>query len=87
MLDYNDKDYSSYHAKRPMIVFNTDAVNLKSVTETNPEIVNQLYRKYNAQRIRKEVTANTIGYVNKQSNKTLSECNAYIKKRRDSYLS
>lgn len=87
LLDYNDKDYSSYHAKRPMIVFNTDAVNLKSVTETNPEIVNQLYRKYNAQRIRKEVTANTIGYVNKQSNKTLSECNAYIKKRRDSYLS
>ena len=39
LLDYNDKDYSSYHAKRPMIIFDTDSVKLKAVTETNPEIV------------------------------------------------
>lgn len=87
LLDYNDKDYSSYHAKRPMIVFNTDAVTLKSVTETNPKVVNQLYRKYNAQRIRKEITANTLGYVTKQSNRKLSECQAYVKRRRNEYLS
>lgn len=37
LLDYNDKDYSSYHAKRPMIVFDTDSVKLRSVTETNPK--------------------------------------------------
>lgn len=37
LLDYNDKDYSSYHAKRPMIVFDTDSVRLQSVTETQSE--------------------------------------------------
>lgn len=86
LLDYNDQQYSSYHAKRPMIVFNTDAVTLKSVSQTNPKVVDQLYRKYNRERIRKEITANTIGYVTKSGSKTLSECSAYVKRHRDNYL-
>lgn len=49
LLDYNDKEYSSYHAKRPMIVFDTDSVKLQSVTETNPKVVDRLYRRYNAE--------------------------------------
>ena len=60
LLDYNDREYSSYHAKRPMIIFDTDSVKLQSVSETNPKIVNKLYRKYNAERLRKEISANTI---------------------------
>lgn len=48
LLDYNDKEYSSYHAKRPMIVFDTDSVRLQSVSQTNPKVVNKLYKKYNA---------------------------------------
>ena len=87
LLDYNDKDYSSYHAKRPMIIFDTDSVKLKAVTETNPEIVNKMYKKYNAERIRKEMVANTIGYVNKLGNKTVSECYSYTKRKMDDYLS
>ena len=87
LLDYNDKDYSSYHAKRPMIIFDTDSVKLKAVTETNPEIVNKMYKKYNAERIRKEMVANTIGYVNKLGNKTVSECYSYTKRKMDAYLS
>lgn len=86
LLDYNDKDYSSYHAKRPMIVFDTDSVRLQSVTETNPKVVDSLYRKYNAERIRKEITANTLGYVSKLGNKTVSECNAYVRSRTNDYL-
>lgn len=87
LLDYNDKDYSSYHAKRPMIVFDTDSVKLQSVAETNPKVVEKMYVKYNAERIMKEVGANTIGYVGKLGKKTVSECESYVKRKTDSYLS
>lgn len=86
LLDYNDKDYSSYHAKRPMIVFDTDSVRLQSVTEANPKVVDRLYKKYNAERIAKEVGANTVGFVGKLGRKTVSECDAYMNKKMDKYL-
>lgn len=86
LLDYNDKDYSSYHAKRPMIVFDVDSVKLQSVTETNPKVVDKLYKKYNAERIRKEATASTLGVVSKWSSKTVSECSSYVNRRMDEYL-
>lgn len=87
LLDYNDKQYSSYHAKRPMIVFDTDSVKLQSVTETNPEVVNKLYRKYNTERIAKETVASTVGIVTKLGDKTVSECNSYVNRRMQDYLS
>lgn len=87
LLDYNDKDYSSYHAKRPMIVFDTDSVKLQSVAEANPKVVEKMYVKYNTERIMKEVGANTIGYVGKLGKKTVSECESYVKRKTDSYLS
>ena len=87
LLDYNDKSYSSYHAKRPMIVFDTDSVNLKAVTETNPKVVNQLYKKYNRQRIVKEIPANTVGYVTKYGTKSVSDCYSYVTRKRTDYLS
>ena len=86
LLDYNDKEFSSYHAKRPMIVFDMDSVKLQSVTETNPKIVNRLYTRYNAERISKEVLANTIGYVSKLGNKSLSECEAFVNNKLNNYL-
>lgn len=87
LLDYNDKEYSSYHAKRPMIVFDTDSVKLQSVTETNPKVVDRLYRRYNAERMAKEVSANTLGYVSKFVTKSLSECNSYVRRKTERYLS
>ena len=86
LLDYNDKDYSSYHAKRPMIVFDTDSVKLQSVTETNPKVVDKLYRKYNAERIAKETIASTLGVVTKMGSKTVSECHSYVNSKMDDYL-
>lgn len=86
LLDYNDKEYSSYHAKRPMIVFDTDSVKLESVTETNPKVVNKLYTKYNAERLRKEISAETIGLVEKMTVKTVSECHSYVNSKLDDYL-
>lgn len=86
LLDYNDKEYSSYHAKRPMIVFDTDSVKLQSVTETNPKVVDKMYKKYNTERIIKEIGAETIGLVTKFGTKTVSECYSYIDTKTDEYL-
>ena len=86
LLDYNDKEFSSYHAKRPMIVFDVDSVRLKSVAEANPKVVDRLYKRYNAERIGKEVIAETVGLVGKFSKKTLSECSSYLDKRVEDYL-
>lgn len=87
LLDYNDKEYSSYKAKRPMIIFDMDSVKLQSVTEANPRIVYKLYQKYNSERIVKEIGANTIGFVSKLGTKTVSECSSYLNRKLDEYLS
>lgn len=86
LLDYNDKEYSSYHAKRPVIVFDTDSVRLQSVTATDPKVVNKLYRKYNAERLLKDIPANTVGLIAKAGSKTVSECRSYVESKTDDYL-
>ena len=87
LLDYNDREYSSYHAKRPMIVFDVDSVRLSSVSEANPEVVNRLYKKYNAERIRKEAVANTVGLLGKYGSTKVSEATSYVKRKTNDYLS
>lgn len=86
LLDYNDKEYSSYHAKRPVIVFDVDSVKLQSVTATDPNVVDKLYRRYNTERIVKDIPANTLGLITKAGSKTLSECVSYVKDKTDDYL-
>lgn len=87
LLDYNDKQYSSYHAKRPMIVFDVESVTLQSITEANPKVVDKLYKKYNTERVLKESVASTLGIVGKLGTKTVSECNAYVNEKMTDYLS
>ena len=87
LLDYNDKDFSSYHAKRPMIVFDTDSVKLKSVVETNPKVVDKLYSKYNRERIAKEAVANTLGLIGQLGNRTVSDCSSYVNRKMNDYMS
>ena len=70
-----------------MIVFDTDSIQIKSVAETNPKVVDQLYKKYNAERIMKEIPANTIGYISKYGLKSVSECDAFMRRRMNDYLS
>lgn len=86
LLDYNDKEYSSYHAKRPMIVFDVDQVRLQSVKEANPKVVNKLYKKYNTERLLKEIPAETFGLVHKLGTKTVSECYSYVDGQTQKYL-
>ena len=86
LLDYNDKQYSSYHAKRPMIVFDMDSVKLSSVTQADPKVVNRLNTIYNTERILKDIPTNTIGLVTRMGSKTVSECHSYVDKRVKDYL-
>lgn len=86
LLDYNDKEFSSYHAKRPMIVFDVDSVKLQSVTEADPKVVNKLYKKYNTERLIKEIPAQTIGLVKQYGTKTVSECRSYVDRKTEDYL-
>ena len=86
LLDYNDKEFSSYHAHRPMIVFDTDSVKLRSVTEANPKVVDKLYKKYNTERILKEIPTQTFGLVASYGTKTLSEAYSYVESKTNDYL-
>ena len=86
LLDYNDKDYSSYHAKRPMIVFDVDSVRLSSVTQTNPKVVDKLYKKYNTERIAKEAVANTLGLLGQIGGKTMNDAYSYVNSRTNAYV-
>lgn len=86
LLDYNDREYSSYHAKRPMIVFDVDSVRLSSVSEANPKVVETLYKKYNAERIRKEAVANTVGLLSRYGSMTVSEATSYVRRKTNDYL-
>ena len=86
LLDYNDREYSSYHAKRPMIVFDVDSVRLSSVSEANPKVVERLYRKYNAERISKEAIASTAGLVGRYGSMKVSEAMSYVRRKTNKYL-
>jgi hypothetical protein len=86
LLDYNDKEYSSYKAKRPMIVFDLDSVKLDAVLEPSPKVIDKLHIKYNAERLRKAATSDTIGVVNRYANKTVAECQSYLDGRVKKYL-
>lgn len=58
-----------------MIIFDVDSVRLKSVVETNPKVVDKLNQKYNAERIRKEIKAETVGLVSQYLGKRLVNVN------------
>ena len=61
LVDTNDQEYSSYHAKRPMIVFDTDSIQTDKIHTLDQKRVNKLYNKYNTERMIKEVAEQTFG--------------------------
>ena len=61
LVDTNDQEYSSYHAKRPMIVFDTQSIAVDKFHTLDENRVNRLYNRYNAERIAKEVIEQTFG--------------------------
>ena len=61
LVDTNDQEYSSYHAKRPMIVFDTQSTAVDKVHTLDEKRVDKLYKKYNAERLAKESIEQTFG--------------------------
>jgi hypothetical protein len=86
LLDYNDKEYSSYHAKRPMIVFDVDSVKLQAVTQAAHKVAERLHTKYTIERIAKESVASSLGLIGRFADKTVAECRSYIDRRTNQYL-
>lgn len=75
LVDINDKKYSSYHAKEPLIVFDTNTVALQAVTDLNPKNIKLLNTVFNVERGIKESSnlslltssvENAYTYVNKK---------------------
>lgn len=86
LLDYNDKEFSSYHAKRPMIVFDVDSVKLNSVAETNPKVVNRMYTIYNAERLAKDSITNTLGLITRMGSMSVNQASSYVDDKMKTYL-
>ena len=87
LLDLNDKSYSSYHAKSPVIVFDTSKVALQSVTNLDSNKIDKLYKKYNTERLIKEVPEQVVGTLARAGNVKVSECNDYVMGRLKKYYS
>lgn len=86
LLDYNDKTYSSYHAKRPMIVFDTSGVALQSITETNANVAATLNKKYSKQLIAREIPEQVLGTISKLGGSKFSDVSAKVNDNIDKYL-
>jgi hypothetical protein len=61
LVDTNDQEYSSYHAKRPMIVFDTASTSVDKVHTLNEKRINRLNKVYNTERILKESVEQIFG--------------------------
>lgn len=85
LLDYNDREYSSYHAKRPMIVFDLDAVKLSTITETNPKVVEKLNKVYSTERIAREAISSTLGVLGKIGEVSMSDVTSALNRKFEDY--
>lgn len=86
LIDVNDKEYSSYHAKRPMIVFDTDKVKMQSATELDDKTVNKLYKRYNTERVVKDGLNQVTTALPSFGKMTISKARQYNKRRTEQYL-
>lgn len=85
LVDTNDKEYSSYHAHRPMIVFDTNKTKLESVTQMKPQTIERLNRVYNTERILKEIPANALSVPKEYGSTKLRQVTDYVSKRSNDY--
>jgi hypothetical protein len=86
LVDINDKEYSSYHAHRPMIIFDTDSVKLQSSAQMNQKTIERLNKVYNAERILKDIPANVIGAPKKYGETTLNIARRTVESAYNEYL-
>jgi len=86
LLDLNDKEYSSYHAHNPVIVFDTSKVKLQAAMQMSPDKIEKLYKKYNAERVGKEAVEQTLGILKRIGQTKVSQIQDVSTKRMNEYL-
>ena len=86
ILDYNDKVYSSYKAKQPVIVFDVSSVRASAVLEPSPKTISKLYSKYNRERLQREIPATTASAVTSKLNTTMNNAVAFLDGVTERYL-
>ena len=86
LLDLNDKAYSSYHAQSPVIVFDTDKIKLQSVTKLDSKTIDKYYKKYNRERIIKDIPEQLVGTLHKYGRMKYANASAYVDQMYEDYL-
>ena len=86
LLDYNDKVYSSYKAKQPVIVFDVSSVRASAVLEPSPKTVAKLYSKYNRERIQREIPATTASVVTSKLSTAKDKAISFLDNAAERYL-
>lgn len=86
ILDVNDKKYSSYHAKDPVIVFNTDSIRMKSATQLPEKTINQMYRHENPKRLARDSVAATNALIDRFATSSLNDVRKYAQDTVYEYL-
>ena len=87
LVDVNDKSYSSYHAKKPVIVFDLDSVKLSSVSKLNEKSIKKYNTIYNAERYVKELPYNVKNVPFKYGKMKFNEARDYTDRKMNEYLS
>lgn len=85
LVDTNDKEYSSYHAHRPMIVFDTNKTKLESVTQMKPKTIDRLNKVYNTERILKEIPANALSVPKEYGSTKVRQAIDYVNRKTNDY--
>ena len=63
LVDLNDQTYSSYHASRPMIVFDNSGVKVSKTKVLSENYMKKLYKPYNFERLAKDIPQTAIRSV------------------------
>lgn len=86
LVDVNDKEYSSYHAKRPAIVFDTAKVTLKAVSTLDDKTVDRLYRRHMTERVVKDALSNAVSLPKNAASLSISAVKSRLDERTYDYL-
>lgn len=86
LVDINDKEYSSYHAKRPVIVFDTAKVTLKAVSTLDDKKVERLYKHYMTERVVKDTLSNAAKLPSNVMNLSISAVKSKLDDKTYEYL-
>ena len=86
ILDVNDQKYSSYHAKDPVIIFDTSKVELQACMKMNDKEIDKLFKVYNTERLLKDIPYQIITAPGNLSSVTISQATDYIQRQTMDYL-